>query len=176
MASSKLVSFDNPVKFQKYIRDRVMAREDGCWQWQLATNISGHGKGNAGKRNLAAHRIAYAAFVGPAPEGLNVLHRCGNHGCCNPEHLYLGTHLQNAADREAHGRTATGLKSWAHNHKDRMPRGSANGSAKLNEQKVKAIRAMLAAGVSRRKVADAMEVGDGCILGIQIGKTWTHVV
>jgi hypothetical protein len=55
----------------------------------------------------AAHRIAYRAFVGPISEGMRVLHDCpgvDNPRCCNPEHLYLGTDMDNMRDMVAKGR------------------------------------------------------------------------
>ena len=50
-----------------------------------------------GKRVLA-YRLAYQAVYGEIPHGMNVLHRCDNERCCNPEHLYLGTNRDNVLD------------------------------------------------------------------------------
>ena len=36
--------------------------------------------------------------------GLNVLHVCDNALCCNPNHLYLGTQIDNIKDRDMKGR------------------------------------------------------------------------
>jgi hypothetical protein len=64
-------------------------------------------------------------FVGEIPSDRFVLHQCGNPACVNPAHLYLGTHCQNMADRERHGRTL---------------RGEKHGSARLTAQQVSEIR------------------------------------
>jgi len=45
-----------------------------------------------------AHRAAYTYFIGPIPDGLDVLHRCDIPACCNPAHLFLGTQSDNAKD------------------------------------------------------------------------------
>lgn len=45
------------------------------------------------------HRIAWSLANGYMPESTDcVLHRCNTPLCCNPDHLYLGTRKQNAAD------------------------------------------------------------------------------
>jgi hypothetical protein len=47
--------------------------------------------------------MAYELAYGPVPAGMMVLHRCGIKSCTNPDHLYLGNALQNAADARTHG-------------------------------------------------------------------------
>lgn len=53
-----------------------------------------------------AHRVAWVEAFGEIPDGLLVLHTCDNPPCVNPEHLFLGTHRDNALDRQAKGRSA----------------------------------------------------------------------
>lgn len=36
-----------------------------------------------------AHRVAYALFIGPIPDGRQVHHRCGETTCVNPVHLEI---------------------------------------------------------------------------------------
>ena len=52
-----------------------------------------------GGRNVLAHRAAWEDAHGPIPKGMLVLHHCDNPPCWNVEHLYLGTHHDNAVDR-----------------------------------------------------------------------------
>jgi hypothetical protein len=42
------------------------------------------------------HRIVYESREGPIPDGLVVLHLCGNRLCCNPDHLATGTAQESA--------------------------------------------------------------------------------
>jgi hypothetical protein len=87
-----------------------------CWNWQGSLDRHGYGqfKLGFGLSPLRAHRIAYEACKGEIPEGMHVLHSCDNPRCCNPDHLRVGTHADNMADREARGRTwKAGIKKPA---------------------------------------------------------------
>lgn len=79
--------------------------EESCWEWLGSKDAKGYGT-TGGIRGLPgkAHRAVYQVFEGEIPEGMCVLHRCDNPGCVNPNHLWLGTQLENIADRDRKGR------------------------------------------------------------------------
>lgn len=73
----------------------------------LARDKWGYCKASNGKGGKSSgHRLAYRLFVGRIPDGMMVLHRCGNQACINPHHLYLGNAYQNAIDKVLHGTLA----------------------------------------------------------------------
>lgn len=74
--------------------------EGECWIWTGAKNRKGYGQFTAkidGRwRNIAAHRWAYKAWVGPVADGVPLDHYvCDAPGCANPWHVRPATHREN---------------------------------------------------------------------------------
>lgn len=82
-----------------------VTKTSSCWVWTGCTGDSGYGHIKVDGRVIAAHRIAYEISNGPIPEGLCVCHSCDVRRCVNADHMYLGTHTENIADRVAKGRS-----------------------------------------------------------------------
>lgn len=77
---------------------------DPCWEWQGAKRPDGYGNVNTRSNRVDyAHRIAWMLAHGD-PGDLLVLHACDNRLCCNPNHLFIGTYLDNNRDCIAKGR------------------------------------------------------------------------
>jgi len=103
----------------------------GCWLW--ARGFTGNGYGALRHKGYpqGAHRTAWAAYRGPIPDGLQVLHRCDTPACVNPGHLFLGTNDDNMADMAKKGRAASPRKG---------ARGASHPRAQLTDADVAAIR------------------------------------
>ncbi len=85
----------------------AVLKTNTCWLWQNVLDKDGYGKINypgpkAGYER--AHRYSWELHYGSIPEGMQVLHNCDNPLCVNPGHLFLGTNVDNAADRVSKGR------------------------------------------------------------------------
>lgn len=74
---------------------------DACWPWQgPIRNAAGYGAFAEGGRQHVATRWLLGALRGSElqwPSEL-ALHKCDNKRCCNPRHLYIGTHSDNTYD------------------------------------------------------------------------------
>jgi len=87
--------------------------ENECWEWKGYKNADGYGKTWINDRGYFAHRVIFdLAFPNiitlNAPKSTNkfgfVLHTCDNPICCNPKHLWVGTHKDNMEDKKRKGR------------------------------------------------------------------------
>jgi hypothetical protein len=85
--------------FNNYIVDQGT----GCWIW-------GFRKPVIRSYHVGPYRAFYEHFVGPVPEGKQLLHICDNPRCVNPRHLRVGSHIENMYDRTAQGQRAKGGK------------------------------------------------------------------
>lgn len=94
------------------LADRLFAKLEptptGCLEFAGKRNRQGYGYLSLGPREnrkyIRAHRLAWELNNGPIPEGLDLCHRCDNPPCCNPEHLFPGTRLDNMRDMAQKGR------------------------------------------------------------------------
>ena len=103
------------------------------------------------------HRHVYRKFKGEIPDGMIVRHTCDNRLCCNPDHLVLGTHADNARDRVERGRGAAGEK---------------NGRSKLRSSDVEKIRRLIAGGCRTARIAQQFGVDAVTIRRIRRRATW----
>lgn len=82
--------------------------EDECWPWLGVLNHQGYGRVQIGDWQYYAHRVIFN-LANPeqidlkAPKQTDekgfLLHTCDNPSCCNPKHLWVGTHRENMEDK-----------------------------------------------------------------------------
>ena len=101
-----------------------------CLEWTGARQSDGYGVTLANGKHAQAHRVAWEFERGTIPDGICVLHHCDNPLCVNVEHLFLGTRVDNNADRDAKGRLVVprGDAHYARLHPDKLARGDRHGS------------------------------------------------
>jgi hypothetical protein len=139
---------------------------NACWPWLGARSGDGYGAFYFAGTQCGAHRVAWELTHGSPPidedgNPLWVLHNCpegDNPLCCNPAHLFVGTHEENMADMAKKGRQS---------------RGSRHARVKLTEVMVREIRARYRAGVSQRMLAREYGVALGAIDSVIRRKSWT---
>jgi len=130
-----------------------------CWEWQGYTHTHGYG-GVYGDDNkqFRVHRVAYGLAHGDFDQSLHVCHHCDNPICCNPAHLFLGTHEDNMRDMVRKGRSTAGEK---------------HGMAKLTAAQVIEIRELLAAGdLTHGAIAKQYGVSRPAVSQINTGARW----
>jgi hypothetical protein len=89
----------------EWIADRSDVDENGCWIWNRATYPYGYGHTARNRGNGYAHRVAWEIANGATiPDGMCICHSCDVPSCVNPDHLFLGTHLDNVYDSIRKGR------------------------------------------------------------------------
>jgi hypothetical protein len=76
----------------------------GCFLWMGFANSKGYGMTFFNQKHQEAHRVSWRVYRGEIPEGMCVCHKCDNPPCANPDHLFLGTMLDNVHDAINKGR------------------------------------------------------------------------
>ena len=140
-----------------------------CWIW-THTIVGGYGDFYCNSKHIRTHRIAYELSHGEiphdgSPHGICACHSCDNRACVNPQHIFLGTNLDNVRDKQLKGRAiSVGVK------------GEKHWNANLTEEKVKEIRNKYVKGVSKiKKLAVEYGVNATSIYNIVERITWKHI-
>jgi hypothetical protein len=135
--------------------EKVSVNENGCHEWTGCIMPNGYGQFHKDGKTAYAHRVAYELANGVAADF--VLHKCDNRKCVNPGHLFSGTFDDNMADMVA---------------KKRQAHGEKNSHAKLNAEKVKAIRSEVGL---HREIGAKYGVTASLVSMIRSGRIWRNV-
>lgn len=102
----------------------------GCWEWTRALNADGYGHGLFHEgRQIRAHRVAFLVSMGELPPSHEpIRHLCSNPACCRPDHLAVGTALENAQDTVEAGRYRKSKKSYVQKKRDALAIRLAEGT------------------------------------------------
>ena len=132
-----------------------------CWEWTDYIRPKMAGNFTVCDVLIVHYRFAYELYYGPIPPGMLVCHKCDNPACCNPNHLFLGSHQDNADDMK---------------NKNRQPIGEDKTTHKLSEQDVKQIKILLQDPTNTyTSIALQFNVSSTTISDIKNKKVWTHI-
>lgn len=152
----------------KHLLQNRNITKTNCWEWtrnHVGRNVNGRGYGIQvvdGKPILVHRLIAHIFLDFDINSNLCVCHHCDNPICFNPDHLFIGTIQDNIDDRERKGR-------------NKIPRGSKQGSSKLKEKDVFEIKQMLREGKRQWEIAEMYGVTRTCITWINTRVNWKHI-
>jgi hypothetical protein len=139
--------------------------DDECWEWKGQILKGGYGRLSAGPKGggaFLAHRLSWQlANKQEIPEKMVVMHKCDNPKCVNPNHLSLGTYMENTWDMISKGRA-----------KHVVFFGTDNKRSILNPELVVEIRN---SDLNHAAMARKIGVSVGCIRSVRSGRTWSHV-
>ena len=97
---------DNDI-LREAVESRFWAKVDksgDCWEWQGYRLPKGYGRIYAFGKSWMTHHMSLLLEGSDIPSGMIVCHHCDNPPCVNPDHLFIGTHVDNARDRDKKGR------------------------------------------------------------------------
>lgn len=139
---------------------KTIKHEGGCWEWQGPFDTFGHGRTKIFGKMDYIHRFAWRQFFGEIPEGRCVLHRCDNPPCWNPDHLFIGTRVDNTSDMVA---------------KNRQAKGVTNANAKLTDEIVLQMRSLWSQGWNSVQLGRRFGVTKNTAIAAATGRSWKHL-
>jgi hypothetical protein len=102
-----------PTDEDRFWQQVDVGEDDACWPWTgHSLDGRGYGRFTFHGRQRKAHQVAWEMTHGPilrqpgdtSYHGTCALHHCDNPPCCNPSHLFLGSHRDNMDDMVRKGR------------------------------------------------------------------------
>lgn len=101
-----------------------------CWSWLGDTDNYGYGHIFVDGKMMKAHRFSWIIHFGAIPRIFHVCHHCDNPPCVRPEHLFLGTDMDNMRDCIEKGRYVAPPRHYG----TRMNRETVDAVKKLRKE------------------------------------------
>ncbi len=138
-----------------------------CWIWTKGKDSYGYGlvtTPHLNVRQAKASRVSWIIHFGD-PGNKRVLHKCDNPSCINPNHLFLGTQLDNMRDCSNKNRMSSRT-------------GSNNGRSTVDESFVRQVRCEYIPRSTTNGLNALVKKYDipyGTLQKIITRETWSHV-
>ena len=157
-----MIKIKNPYdRFIKYFV--VPENPNECWLWLGAKNKTNKNKSYIkpvfwdGKKCVNAARFSYRYKFGEKGTSLSTCHKCDNSICVNPDHIFLGTHIDNMTDLYK---------------KNLHLKGEKSGMAKINKEIALDI---FISKEPKTILCNKYGVSLGLVDAIKYGYVWNHV-
>lgn len=151
---------------KKRIESHIISKDD-CWIADYYISSVKNGKKqdiNIDGKNFSLKRIVYEVYRGEIPESLWVYHECQNPLCVNPEHLFLGTRLENGLNQRRRNRQVKGSNT----------KGAAK--SKFTESQIVEIKKLLfEQQLTIPEIAKLFNSSRSTIGNISRGLAWNHI-
>lgn len=139
---------------------RKSTGSSGCWAWLGRKSVRGYGIISHQRKTWRVPRLVWTLRFGPIPAGKLICHTCDHPWCVRPSHLFLGTAIENNADKQAKNRQAKGERC---NHK-------------LTAEQVLQLRAMYQPRkMPMRILAQRFDISPTMVHLILTRKFWSHL-
>lgn len=149
--------------WEKVDKSSGLGPSGNCWEWTRCKTRKecGYGVITHNRKRILVHRFSYEIHKGSIPEGLKACHRCDNSICVNPDHIFLGTQVDNIRDMK---------------NKGRQNKGIYHAKSKLSDGKVRFIRNLHATKTwNYSQIARMFRISPSQIRNVINKIDWKHV-
>lgn len=160
----------NTIQIENIDIDRFLDKieidpETECWNWTGGVHRTGYGMMWLKGKYVKPHRFGYIIGHQTNIHDLYIVcHKCDNRRCCNPSHLFLGSHNDNNQDMMNKGR-------------HRSLKGEDHKGSLLTDVDVRQILIDTYNGIYSNvfEIAEKYNVSHHTIHAVLDGKRWTHI-
>lgn len=151
----------SPILSERFWSKVSVIQRNKCWIWNGCVTPQGYGNITVDGKCLKAPRVAFFLRNGKWPR--HACHKCDNPSCCNPDHIFDGTHADNMKDMALKKRNKTDV-------------GEKHGGAVLTNKQVARIRELYKEGkLSQKTIAEVFKCSQPTVWRIVNRKNWTHL-